>query len=76
LSKLEDYGAPDPEADNWMRKAESCRLYELAPTPRLFLRPITAILGKVPLLHVGNTPEGVAPFSMCGYERAYYPGGL
>jgi hypothetical protein len=37
-----------------MRKAESCRLYELAPTPRLFVRPITAILGKVPMLCAGD----------------------
>ena len=55
LSKLEPYCAPDPEADNWMGKAESCRLYELAPTPRLFVRPITAILGKVPMVRAGNT---------------------
>ena len=27
LSKLEQYGAPDPEPDAWMRKAETCRLY-------------------------------------------------
>jgi hypothetical protein len=27
LSKLEHYSAPDPEADDWMAKAESCRLY-------------------------------------------------
>ena len=73
LSKLEPYGAPDPEADNWMRKAESCRLYELAPTPRLYVRPITAILGKVPMVRAGNT--GTIPFSMRGHERAYYPGG-
>ena len=50
LSKLEPYGAPDPEPDDWMRKAETCRLYELAPTPRLFVCPITAILGKVPMV--------------------------
>ena len=37
LSKLEQYGAPDPEPDDWMRKAETCRLYQLAPTPRLSL---------------------------------------
>jgi hypothetical protein len=75
LSKLEQYCAPDPEADDWMRKAESCRLYELAPTPSLFVRPIrvTAILGKVPMLRAGDT--GTIPFSMCGYERMYYPGG-
>jgi len=69
LSKLEPYCAPDPEADDWMRKAESCRLYELAPTPR----PITAILGKVPMLRAGDT--GTIPFSMHRYERTYYPGG-
>ena len=73
LSKLDPYCAPDPEADDWMRKAESCRLYELAPTPRLFVRPITAILGKVPMLRAGDT--GTIPFSMRGYERTYYPGG-
>ena len=72
-SKLEPYCAPDPEADDWMRKAESCRLYELAPTPRLFMRPITAILGKVPMLRAGDT--GTIPFSMHGYKRTYYPGG-
>ena len=32
-----------------MTKAETCRLYELATKPRLFVRPITAILGNVPL---------------------------
>ena len=73
LSKLEPYCAPDPEADDWMKKAESRRLYELAPTPRLFVRPITAILGKVPMLRAGDT--GTSPFSMRGYERTYYPGG-
>ena len=73
LSKLEPYCAPDPEADDWMKKAESRRLYELAPTPRLFVRPITGILGKVPMLRAGDT--GTIPFSMRGYERTYYPGG-
>ena len=73
LSKLEPYCAPDPEADDWMKKAESSRLYELAPMPRLFVRPITAILGKVPMLRAGDT--GTIPFSMRGYERTYYPGG-
>ena len=73
LSKLEPYGAPDPEADGWMTKAETCRLYELAPKPRLFVRPITAILGKAPMVRAGNT--GTIPYSMRGYERAYYPGG-
>ena len=58
-----------------MRKAETCslRLYELEPTPRFFVRPITAILGKVPMVRAGNT--GTIPFSMLRYERAYYPGG-
>jgi len=73
LSKLEQYGAPDLEADDWMIKAETCRLYELAPKPRLFVRPITAILGKLPMVRAGNT--GTIPYSMRGHERSYYPGG-
>ena len=56
-----------------MRKAETCRLYELAPTPHLFVRPITAILGKWPMVRAGNT--GTIPFSMRLHERAYDPGG-
>jgi hypothetical protein len=41
-------------ADNQMRKAETCRLFELAPTPRLFVCPITAILGKSPWSVLGT----------------------
>ena len=67
------YQSPDPEADNWMTKAATCRLYELVPTPRLYVCPITAILGKVPMVRAGNT--GTIPFSVRGRERAYYPGG-
>ncbi len=51
LSKLEPYCALYREADDWMREADTCSLYELAPTPRLFVRPITAILSKVLMSH-------------------------
>ena len=40
--------------DDWMTKAETSRLYELAPKPRLFVRSITAILGKEPMARAGN----------------------
>jgi hypothetical protein len=46
-----------------MKKAETCRLYQLMPTPRLFVRLTTAILGKEPLVSAGNT--GTVLFSMC-----------
>ena len=42
LSKLEQYCVPDLEADDRMTKAETCRLYELAPKPRLFVSPNAA----------------------------------
>ena len=58
--------------DDWMTKAETCKLYELAPKPSHFMCPITDILGKEPMVRAGNT--GMIPFSMCGDERAYYPG--
>ena len=54
-------------------EAETCRPYELVPKPSLFIRPITSILGKVPMVRAGNT--GTIPFGMRGYERQYYPGG-
>ena len=56
-----------------MRKAESCRLYKLAPTPKVFVCPITAILGKVPMVRAGNTCT--IQFSMRWHELAHYPGG-
>ena len=56
-----------------MTRAETCRLYKLAPKPSLFVCPITAILGKVPKVRAGST--GTIPFSMRGHEQAYYPGG-
>ena len=45
--------------DDWMTKAETSRLYELAPKPRLFVRPITAILGKTPMVRAGSCPWSV-----------------
>ena len=63
-------GAPNSKIScDWMRKAasETCtsRFYELAPPPSLFVRPITAILGKVPMV------RATIPFSMRRHERAY-----
>ena len=63
--------------DDWVAKAATCRLYELAPKHRNFVRPITAILGRLPwsvrLDGAGNT--GTVQFRMRGHKRAYYTGG-
>ena len=56
-----------------MTKAETCKLYKLVPKPRLFMCPITAILGKEPMVRAGNT--STIPLSMRCHERAYYSGG-
>ena len=53
LSKLEQYCAPDPEADDWMRKAESCRLYELAE-PCAYAPPLRASHHS----HIGQAWQG------------------
>ena len=50
-------------------------LYELDPhLPRLFVLPISSVLGKLPLVRAGHT--GTIPYSMRGEakERKYYPG--
>ena len=59
--------------DDWMTKAETCRLCELAPKPSLFVCPIKAILDMAPMVSAGNT--GTIPFSKCGHKQTYYPGG-
>jgi hypothetical protein len=51
------------------RRQISCWVTPFLPC----VRPITAILGKDPMLRVGDT--GTIPFSMCWYKRVYYPGG-
>ena len=53
-----------------MVKAETCRLYELVPK---LCDPITAILGKAPMVRAGNT--GTIPFSMRS-ARIEGPGAL
>ncbi len=65
ISTLEEYVCPedDAAAGNWCRKAETRRLFELDPSlPRLYVMPITSILGKVPLVRAGNT--GTIPHHM------------
>ena len=76
FSKLEPFNheVPRPEQD-WMDMIESRMLYELDPRlPRLFVLPISSVLGKVPLVRAGHT--GTIPYSMRGEakERRYYPG--
>jgi hypothetical protein len=46
--------SPDPDADNWMTKAETCRLYELVPT-------------QVPLVSAGN--KATIQHARAGHKR-------
>jgi hypothetical protein len=59
---------------NWLFKSESRRLYELdAQMPRLYVIPMTSLLGKLSLVQAGNT--GTIPYSMRGRAEECYPGG-
>lgn len=56
------------------KKAETRRLFELDPMlPRLYVMPITSILGRVPLVRAGNT--GTIPHHMRGRKEQCFPGG-
>ena len=76
FSKLEPYSDPDrpSESEDWLRKNDVQLLYELNPDlPRLFVLPITSILGRLPLARAGTT--GTIPHRMAALERTHYPGG-
>ncbi len=50
------------------------RLYELdAQLPRLYVMPMTSLLGKLSVAQAGNT--GTIPYSMRGRAAECYPGG-
>ena len=75
ISTLEEYDCPeyDAAAGDWIRKAETRRLYELDPSlPRLYVMPISSILGKLPLVRAGDT--GTIPYHMRGRPKSF-PGG-
>ena len=76
ISTLEDYVCPedDAAAGDWCRKAETRRLFELDPSlPRLYVMPISSILGKLPLVRAGDT--GTIPHHMRGRAADCFPGG-
>ena len=61
-------------AGNWLFKSESRRLYEMdAQLPRLYVIPMTSLLGKLSVVQAGNT--GTIPYSMRGRAAECYPGG-
>ena len=76
FSKMEPFNHEVPRPDeDWMDMIESRILYELDPSlPRLFVLPISSVLGKLPLVRAGHT--GTIPYSMRGEakEKKYYPG--
>ena len=76
ISTLEEYICPEDDAvaGDWCQKAETRRLFELDPMlPRLYVMPITSILGRVPLVRAGNT--GTIPHHMRGRKEQCFPGG-
>ena len=48
-------------------------LYLPAPEPRVWIVPVTSILGSLPLVPVGNA--GTIPFSMASHKQQCFPGG-
>ena len=75
-STLEEYICPEDDAvaGDWCQKAENRRLFELDPSlPRLYVMPITSILGRVLLVRAGNT--GTIPHHMRGRKGECFPGG-
>jgi hypothetical protein len=48
-------------------------LYVPEPEPRVWIVPITSILGRLPLVPVGDT--GTIPFSMASKQHACFPEG-
>ena len=61
-------------AEAGLLQSESRRLYELdAQLPRLYVMPMTCLLGKLSVIRAGNT--GTIPYSMRGRAAACYPGG-
>lgn len=62
-----------PQA-GWLGKVDSKMIYERKPSNQvLYVLPITHILGKLPLVPIGDT--GTIPHSMRG-ESAELPGAL
>ena len=56
----------------WIDKVNSTMIYERKPSSQMhYVRPITHILGKLPLVPVGDT--GIFPHSM-RRESAKFPG--
>ena len=63
-------------AGNWLFKSESRRLYEMdAQLPRLYVIPMTSLLGKLSVVLAGNTGTQAIPYSMRGRAAECYPGG-
>ena len=51
-----------------------CMLYvPAAPEPRVWIVPVTSILGRLPLVPVGDA--GTIPFSMASHKQQCFPGG-
>ena len=50
-----------------------CMLYVPAPEPRVWIVPVTSILGRLPLVPVGDA--GTIPFSMASHKQQCFPGG-
>jgi len=48
-------------------------LYVPEPEPLVWIVPVTSILGRLPLVPVGNT--GTIPFSMASKQQAHFPEG-
>jgi hypothetical protein len=75
IETLWDY-CPDEGPVDWWRGTAHIGtkvLYMPAPEPRVWIVPVSSILGRLPLVPVGDT--GTIPFSMASKQQAYFPQG-
>ena len=75
METLWDFGPGN--TDSWWPSTAQIgtkMLYMPKPRPRVWIVPVSSLLGRLPLIPAGDT--GTVPHSMRGVMPASYPGGV